>query len=48
MTSDISGAFLQTDMEDFVLVVFEGIMVNILCKIDESYRKCAMIVSSGK
>jgi hypothetical protein len=48
VTSDISGAFLQADMDDFVLVVFEGKMVDLLCKIDEQYKKHVFITKSGR
>ena len=33
-TVDIPGAFLQDDMDELVYVKFEGIMVELLSKID--------------
>ena len=34
-TADISGAFLQADIDEHVLVIFEGMMVDLLLKTDQ-------------
>ena len=34
-TADISGAFLQADIDEHVLVIFEGVMVDLLLKTDQ-------------
>jgi hypothetical protein len=48
VTTDISRAFLQADMDDFVLVKFEGKMVDLMCMIDESYKEGVHIDKKGK
>ena len=48
VTSDISGAFLQADMDDFVLVVFEGVMVDLLCQLRNDYKEHVFVTKSGK
>jgi hypothetical protein len=48
ITADISGAFLQADIDEFVTVVFEGIMVDLLIHTDPIYAKYVYTMKSGK
>ena len=48
VTSDISGAFLQADMDDFVLVVFEGVIVDLLCQLRNDYKEHIFVTKSGR
>jgi hypothetical protein len=47
-TADISGAFLQADIDELVLVMFEGVMVDLLIKTDPIYEKFIHVTKSGK
>jgi len=38
-TADVVGAYLIANMEDFVLVKLTGDSVDLMCKVDESYKK---------
>ena len=39
-TADVVGVYLMANMEDFVLVKLTGESVDIMCKVDEKYKKC--------
>ncbi len=45
---DISGAFLQAYMDDYVIVMFEDEMINLLVDTEPSYVKYVHITKSGK
>ena len=47
-TADISGAFLQAEIDELVLVVFEGVMVDLLLKTDPIYQKFVHVNRNGK
>ena len=47
-TADISGAFLQADIDELVLVMFEGVMVDLLMKTDPIYKNFVHINKTGK
>ena len=47
-TADVTGAFLQADMNDFVTVVFEGTMVDLLVEVDKEYKQYIHTTSTGK
>ena len=38
-TSDVSGAYLHADMEDFTLLMLEGEAVDITCIVNKKYEK---------
>ena len=48
ITADISGAFLQADIDELVTVVFEGTMVDLLVRTDPMYAKYVHTTKSGK
>ena len=48
ITADISGAFLQADIDKLVTVVFEGTMVDLLIRTDEMYKDYVHTTKSGK
>jgi hypothetical protein len=48
ITADISGAFLQADIDEFVTVVFEGTMVDLLICTDPIYAKYVYTTKSGR
>ena len=45
---DISGAFLQANMDEFVVVKFEDKMVEIKIKIEPTYEQYVHITVKGK
>jgi hypothetical protein len=47
-TADISGAFLQADIDELVLVMFEGVMVDLLIKTDPIYGNFVHTTKQGK
>jgi hypothetical protein len=47
-TADISSAFLQADIDELVLVMFEGVMVDLLIKIDPIYGNFVHTTKQGK
>ena len=47
-TSDVSGAFLQVEMDEFVALVFTRSMVNLLIRIDVTYRKFTYVIKMGE
>ena len=47
-TADISGAFLQADIDELVLVMFEGVMVDLLIKTDPMYANFVHVNKTGK
>ena len=38
-TADVKGAYLHTDMEDFVILELVGEAVNIMCQVNPKYKK---------
>ena len=46
-TADVAGAFLKADMDDFVLLRFEGQEVDILCELNPSHKD-HVIIENGK
>ena len=48
ITADISGAFLQADIDEMVTVLFEGTMVDLLIRTDEMYKQYVHTTKSGK
>jgi hypothetical protein len=38
-TADVAGAYLHADMEDFTILRMEGESVDIMCDVNEGYRK---------
>ena len=46
--TDISGAFLQADMDDVVHVVYENEMVDLMIETDEKYKKYVYTTKTGK
>lgn len=47
-TCDISGAFLQADIDDVVHVKFEGPMVDLMIRTDPLYKRFVKVFPSGK
>ena len=47
-TVDIPGAFLQADMDELVYVKFEGLIVELLSKIDPNIYEKYMVIERGK
>ena len=45
-TADVAGAFLKGDMEDFVLIKLMDEEVDIMCKVDETYKE--YVIQEGK
>ena len=45
---DISGAFLQANMDEFVVVKFEDKMVEIKIKIEPKYEQFVHVIVKGK
>ena len=46
--TDISGAFLQAEMDDIVHVVYENEMIDLLIKTDPTYKEYVYITKTGK
>jgi hypothetical protein len=42
-TADVAGAYLKTDMDDFVIMKFTGESVDILCKMNPKHEKFVVI-----
>jgi hypothetical protein len=48
-TCDIPGAFMQSDMKDKVIMKLEGVMTEVVLKIDPSKcSKCVVVKENGK
>jgi hypothetical protein len=48
ITADISGAFLQADIDEMATVIFKGSMVDLLIRTDPIYEKYVHVTKSGK
>jgi hypothetical protein len=46
-TADVKGAYLHTDMEDFVILKLVSEAVNIMCQVNPKYKKF-VVVEHGK
>jgi hypothetical protein len=46
-TSDVVGAYLHAEMEDFTLLKMEGESVDIMCDVSPEYKKC-LCYKNGK
>ena len=47
-TIEIPGAFLQADMDKLVYVKFEGLMLELLYKIDPNIYENYMVIEQGQ
>ena len=47
-TADVAGAYLKAKMKDFVLMKFVGDTVELLCELDEKYRKFVVVENGQK
>jgi hypothetical protein len=47
-TCDISGAFLQSDMDEFTLVVVDGALVDMLIRANKEFKKFVHIGKNGR
>ena len=47
-TADVAGAYLNADMDDFVLMKLEGEDIDLMCDVNPSYRQHVHTNRQGK
>ena len=47
-TADVVGAYLKAYMDEFVLMKFTGESVDILCRMNEKYKKFVVVEGNSK
>ena len=47
-TTDVAGAYLKAKLHDFVIMKFVGETVDLLCELNEKYRKFVVVEGGQK